>query len=161
MLEETIVEQLTEEQKSAVVKLWNHEYPIDFTLDGTTALDASIGHLVGQEHIVLTNSVKELVGWMIIFDFTLKEQDNRWFILLVDRCHQRQGLGTQLLNSAKRRNDNLNGWIAFEEGLLRSDNLMYPLPTAFYEKQDFIVHQDVKWEARPFETAMISWKADV
>lgn len=160
MLKETIVEQLTEEQKAAVVKLWNNEYPTSLTLGGIDHFDAKMGDLTGQEHIILTNNKDELVAWMLVFDFTMEGQDIRWFIILLDRSLQRQGVGTQVLNRAKERNDNLNGWMIYQEGLPMSDNAVYPLPIAFYKKHGFTMYPDIKWDAVPFDAIKISWQAN-
>lgn len=155
-MKQHITKKMTEEQKAAVVQLMNNEYPEEFHVQGNAGLNAMLGPLDEKEYIMLTNEEGTILAWYLLFDY----EGERWFIVILDKSIQRQGFGSQLIETAKSRADNLNGWVVTQSGLPLKDGRVYLEPFEFYQKHGFTINHDISWPVVACPTAKISWRAN-
>lgn len=129
---------LTVEEKHAVVRLWNQEYPKALSLTGVDAFDEYLDKLKDCHHFLVKDD-DLIVGWLV--DFI--RDDHRCFAMLLDPVVQGKGIGTALLSEAKRYNHELVGWVIDSDKHLKSDESRYRSPIGFYKKQGFEIKADV------------------
>lgn len=129
---------LTIEEKFAVVRLWNQEYPKDLSLAGVDAFDEYLEKLADRHHFLVSDEDR-IVGWLV--DFI--RDGHRCFAMLLDPAVQGKGIGSSLLKEAKKFNGELVGWVINSDEHLKADGSTYRSPIGFYEKQGFKVDRDV------------------
>lgn len=88
---------LTIAEKTAVVQLWNHEYPKDLSLAGVDAFDEYLDKLKDCHHLLVRDDDR-IAGWLV--DFI--RDDHRCFAMLLDSAIQGKGIGSALLSEAKK-----------------------------------------------------------
>jgi GNAT superfamily N-acetyltransferase len=146
---------LNDEQKSAVLKLWNQEYPDQLQYKTRDDLDSYLSHLQDAAHFLYTGSSNEVLGWA----FKFSRESARWFAVILDSSIHKKGIGTLLLNKLKDQETELHGWVVDHDSYLKSDAQVYFSPLAFYLKNEFKVIEGVRLESPLLSAAKIIWRS--
>ena len=145
---------LNTEQKHAVRKLWNTEYPKSIALKTPKDLDDYLAKLEDQNHILLLDENEKIVGWF----FGFIRDSERWFAIIVDSTFHCKGYGSILLNEAKSLYAELNGWVITSANHSRLSGEPYVSPLGFYTNHNFEVLEDVTLETEAMKTIKIKWQ---
>ncbi len=146
------IKHLSNTQKSALMNLWNQEYPKSLFLKNSTDFDTYLSSIDQAIHFLVIQK-NEIVGWFVDF----KREGENWFAMIIDRNHQHKGIGSMLLNQAKARHQKLLGWVIDQDNELRVDNSTYPSPIQFYIKNEFVVRKEVRLETPKISAVQIEW----
>lgn len=147
---------LNKKQKKEIITIWNQEYPKKLELPTIIDFEEYLNGLKDKNHIIFTDETDAIKGWLVYF---IREGE-QWFAMLIDSSHQRKGLGSELLNMAKQRNMELNGWVIDNDREPRANGLLYKSPLGFYRKNGFKVFDDVKLAKKDISGIKIRWKKD-
>lgn len=98
---------LTPGQKQIIRKLWNEEFPEKISHAALADFDTYLSNLVETNHYLLTSDFGEIEGWA----FSFIRENEKWFVILLDRATQGRGNGTALLNKLKEKEQRLCGWV--------------------------------------------------
>ena len=98
---------LNYKQKNEIIDLWNNEYPKKLKHENFDSFNLYLKNLNEQNHIVLIDENDCVKGWY--FDFI--RENKKWFAMILDSKIKGKGLGTKLLNEAKLKEKELNGWV--------------------------------------------------
>lgn len=140
-------------QKTAVLTLWNNEYPSQLAYPDVDAFNEYLDNLIKPVHYLLTSKENLIVGWA----FTFERENNRWFAIIVDSRIQRKGYGSMLLSSLKADNPTLFGWVTDHDKYVKADGSKYMSPLNFYLKNGFTLIPDQRFETNLLSAAMISF----
>jgi len=143
-------------QKEAILRLWNNEYPANLSYNDPTDFDVYLQNLTAQQHYLLLNNSNEIQGW----GFTFFRNDERWFAIILDSSIQKHGYGTLLLEHMKQSEQLLNGWVADHNNDLKSNGSVYTPPLAFYLKNGFTLCTGVRLQTEKLSAVKIMWKKD-
>lgn len=146
--------QLTEEQKAAIMQLWNAEYPAQLGYKEMSYFDNYLAALLHQRHWLYYDANGSLRGWA----FTFEREHDTWFAIIVDRTLHRKGIGTTLLNRLKQHHTLLNGWVTDHDSYNKQDGTPYPSPMPFYLANGFIVCPETRLEIEVLSAVKIQWK---
>ncbi|OEK01508.1 hypothetical protein BFP97_08225 [Roseivirga sp. 4D4] len=127
------VSTLSDSQKTAIVALWNQEYPIQVHYQNESEFDQYLNNLSDIKHFLLYPEANKLRGWAITF---LRDNE-RWFAIIIDTEIHSRGYGRSLLSKLKKDNTVLNGWVVNENQYKKSDGTVYQSPLPFYLKNGF------------------------
>ena len=144
---------LNSEEKEAVFKLWNQEYPKSLSYSKMDEFDSYLNGLLELYHVLVKDELDNIVGWYSDF----KRDNEIWFAMILDDSIQGKGIGTYLLNTAKKRNKNLSGWVIDKSENLKSDDSFYLSPLIFYLKNDFIIEKETRLELPQISAVKIKW----
>lgn len=144
---------LTDVQKKDIIQLWNTEYPLSLKYSEPEEFDRFLAGLAHISHYLITNPQGKVIAWLATF----KRDEERWFSILVNTGLQKQGLGTALLNCAKRDETELNGWMIDGNQSPKENGEIYYSPLQFYLKQQFIPLEDVRLETDKISAVKIRW----
>jgi GNAT superfamily N-acetyltransferase len=144
---------LNSEEKEAVFKLWNQEYPKSLSYSKMDEFDSYLSGLSELYHVLVKDELDNIVGWYSDF----KRDNEIWFAMILDDSIQGKGIGTYLLNTAKKRNKNLSGWVIDKSENLKSDDSFYLSPLIFYLKNDFIIEKETRLELPQISAVKIKW----
>lgn len=148
-------EELSLEQKEAVIKIWNNEYPKSVMHVTTASFDDYLNKLKDKTHFLLLDDLRNIVGWAVLF-----ERDNgRWFALLIDTRVQGKGYGTALLAKLKESERVLNGWVIDANDVPKTSGELYRSPLNFYIKNGFNVYPGERFESDAMSALKIQWTA--
>ena len=116
---------LTSAQKKEVIQLWNDEYPLRLRHENEQEFDDYLEKIDNLKHTLVFDIKDKLISWYCEFD----RDSERWFALLINLEYQGHGIGTQLLNRAKKQTNTLNAWVVDNnnEILERGTNYKSPL----------------------------------
>ncbi len=145
---------LSTEQKAAVYKLWNNEYPENLKYTAMADFDIYLNNLSNTIHYIVTKQNKPISGWGFVFD----RNNERWFAILLDSKIQKQYHGTWLLNKLKEKEDELNGWVIDHNHLLKQNGEVYSSPLEFYTKNGFIIQPSMRLETGKISAVKIRWR---
>lgn len=149
----TKTENLSNEQKQRIVELWNAEYPVQLWHPDTRSFDDYLSELRNPEYYLLVDENENIKGWLACFI----RRDEKWFALLIDSREQKKGYGSQLLNSVKEFEAEINGWVIDRDTDLKANGETYRSPLGFYEKNDFEILLDVRLESETMSAVKIRW----
>lgn len=93
-------------------------------------------------------------GWY--FDF-VREQE-KWFAIILDSSLQGKGFGTKLLNMAKEKEPELNGWVIDRDTDRKRNGDLYRSPLPFYLKNGFEKISDTRLELEKISAVKITWR---
>jgi hypothetical protein len=141
------------EQKQAILRLWNNEYPVQLQFAGQQSLDAYLEGLENKTHYFTQNADGTISGWAFVFE----REGGRWFAIIIDSSQQGTGLGTILLETLKKEENVLNGWVVDHTDYRKACKMPYISPLPFYLKNDFSVHKDTRLETEKLSAVKISW----
>jgi len=150
----TETETLNEKQKLEIIELWNSEYPRELSLSGLTDFDQYLQALSEKKYILLSNENGSVKGWLTYF----VRDHEQCFAMLLDSSLQGQGWGSKLLNLAKERNGELNGWVIDNDSELKQNGENYKSPIGFYRKNDFEIRADVQLKKKNISGIKVTWK---
>jgi len=146
-------ENLSEDQKQHIVRLWNAEYPARLRHSGTNSLDEYLSKLGNPEHYLLTDEQENIKGWLACF---LRDGE-KWFAMIVDSSEQKKGYGSRLLDEVKKHEPEINGWAMDREKDLKADGETYRSPIGFYLKNGFRILSEVRLETETMSAVKIKW----
>ncbi|GAB5522461.1 MAG: hypothetical protein Roseis2KO_03330 [Roseivirga sp.] len=147
---------LSPHQKQDIVGLWNAEYPAHLSYEDISGFDHYLDGLSDPVHFIIYDRDRHVQAWLITFT-----RDNaRWFAMILNGSLQGKGMGSKLLDEAKKLEDELNGWATDHSRDVRADGKPYPSPIGFYLKNGFEVLPDIRMEKGALSTVKIRWKRD-
>lgn len=144
---------LNSEEKEAVFKLWNQEYPKSLNYLKMEELESYLNGLSELYHVLVKDELDNIVGWYSDF----KRDNEVWFAMILDNSIQGKGIGSKLLTAAKERNEKLSGWVIDRQENLKSDGSFYLSPLAFYLKNDFVIEKETRLELPHISAVKIKW----
>ena len=147
-------DELTDDQKNAIMKLWNNEYPDHLNYQDLTDLNSYLSNLPGAQHFLC---IKEdiILGWA----FKFSRESETWFAIILDSSIQKQGIGTHLLDKLKTNEKALTGWVVDHDRYLKINGETYQSPLNFYLKNGFGVNRHLRMESPQLSAAMVKWQA--
>ncbi len=146
-------ETLTASQKEDIVKIWNAEYPVSLSYDSVKGFDDYLSKLTDIHHFFILDNLS-VIAWMCVFT----RDEERWFAMIINSSHQKKGLGKQLLQTAKKEYNLLNGWVVDKESYLKENGLPYISPLQFYFKNDFEIIKDSRLEMPHLSAVRVRWQ---
>jgi len=146
---------LTSSQKEEILYLWNQEYPEQICYPGIAELESYLVRLLEQSHILMVDNQK-IKGWYLDFN----RDNEKWFAIIMDSTYQGKGLGTKMLNLAKEKEIELNGWVIDHDRYKKRNGETYASPLPFYLKNGFKVLREVRLELEQISAVKIQWTAN-
>lgn len=146
--------ELSKTVRTEIVQLWNREYPIELNYNSQTEFDTYLEGLTEQTHVLVLDESNKIIGWY--FDFI--RENRRWFAIILDSRTHRQGIGTEILNLAKRNNAELNGWVIDIDNYKKSNGEVYESPLKFYVKNEFVVLAENRLKHDEISAVNIRWE---
>ena len=144
---------LSQSEKLQVLKLWNNEYPEKLGYNSMTAFEEYLENLTEPSHILLINQDKRIKGWY--FDF--ERENEKWFALILDTEIQGKGIGSQMLELAKQKETELNGWVIDHDKDKKKNGESYLSPLDFYLKNGFKEITANRLELNNISAVKIRW----
>lgn len=145
--------QLSKPDKIQLLELWNNEYPKKLNYNSLQDLDDYLSGLTNQSHTLILNNSDEIVGWY--FDFIRDNQ--KWFAIILDAKIQGKGFGTLLLNKAKEKEQELNGWVIDHNHNKKLNGETYQSPLAFYLTNGFSLIKQSRLKLEHISAVKIKW----
>ncbi|EAZ80424.1 GNAT family N-acetyltransferase [Algoriphagus machipongonensis] len=145
---------LSESEKLEVFDLWNNEYPEKLAHKSITDFENYLNQLKEQNHLLLINSEGKIKGWY--FDFL--RDNEKWFAIILDSKLQGKGIGTSILELAKQRESELNGWVIDHNHDKKKNSEFYKSPLKFYTKNGFKILSDSRFESRGISALKVKWE---
>jgi GNAT superfamily N-acetyltransferase len=145
---------LTDDQKNAIMKLWNNEYPDQLNYQDLTDLNSYLSNLPGAQHFLCIRE-GSILGWA----FKFSRDSETWFAIILDSSIQKQGIGTHLLDKLKADEKTLTGWVVDHDRYLKINGETYQSPLNFYLKNGFGVNRHLRMESPQLSAAMVKWQA--
>ena len=90
------------------------------------------------------------------FDFVRDNQ--KWFAIILDSKIQGKGIGTKILNLAKEKENELNGWVIDHDSDKRRNGKSYKSPLNFYLRNGFEKLSKTRLESDKISAVKIRWK---
>lgn len=146
---------LSPEQKLALLKLWNSEYPANICFN-PTEFENYLTQLNDKKHLLLIDELERIAGWF----FTFVREGEKWFAMIIRNDLQGTGLGTQFLNNAKKSETILNGWVVDHENYLAGNGKPYRSPIGFYLKNGFKICSEIRLETEKLSAVKILWERE-
>ncbi len=84
-------------------------------------------------------------------------EGEKWFAIIVDSDFHGQGLGTELLNRAKAKESELNGWVIDQDNDVKQNGDSYLSPLGFYLNNGFEQLKDKRLELQHLSAVLIRW----
>lgn len=132
--------------------MWNAEYPARLRLQDDAAFDQYLDRLE-DAHSILLSHQDMIYGWLIHFT----RDGERWFAMILDSRMHGKGYGSKMLAAAKRKNEQLHGWVIDHDREWRENGLPYKSPLAFYLKNGFSIVPGVRIEKEYISGGKIRW----
>ncbi len=140
-------------EKLEIFELWNNEYPEKLAYESMEAFESYLKSLSGKSHILLIDSNKKIKGWY--FDFT--RDGGKWFVIILDSKLHGKGFGTRILELAKQKENELNGWVIDHNNDKRMNGEIYKSPLEFYLKNGFVKLPNKRLELDKISAVCIKW----
>jgi GNAT superfamily N-acetyltransferase len=150
MIEKSSV--LNADQTICVFNLWNNEYPSQLAYENLDALLLYLQQLKNVQFFFATTT-NHILGCAFAFE---REQET-WFAILVSAAFQHKKVGTQLLHALQQHFNVLNGWVIDHGNDTKRNGEPYYSPMAFYLKNGFQVHKDVRLEIPTLSAVKVQW----
>ncbi|WP_422081173.1 GNAT family N-acetyltransferase [Ulvibacterium sp.] len=145
---------LSESEKLEILELWNREYPEKLAYGSKEEFDDYLKKGIGQSHILLIDPNRRIKGWY--FDFI--REDEKWFVLILDSKIHGKGLGTQMLELAQQKENELNGWVIDHDRDKKRSGEIYRSPLNFYLKNGFEKLTKNRLELDKISAVKIRWR---
>ncbi len=145
---------LSVSEKLEVFELWNNEYPEKLSYKEKGEFDTYLKALKEQSHILLVDINKKIKSWY--FDF--KRENEKWFAIILDSEIQGKGLGTKILELAKEKENELNGWVIDHNRDKKRNGELYNSPLNFYLKNGFEKSVIDRLELKNISAVKIKWR---
>lgn len=117
------------------------------------AFNTYLEFLEDKDHLLLNDKNGRLMGWLVCF---IRENE-RWFAMAIDQSAQGKGLGSALLNRARKRYPSLNGWVIDSDTEPKQNGEYYMSPIAFYLKNGFEIKRNVKLTKNGISGIQVKW----
>lgn len=153
-MEFTKQHELSEEDKKEILNLWNQEYPEKLNYQTLLEFEKYLEQLTEQFHILMKSNDQKIKGWY--FDFI--RENEKWFGIIIDSKLHGKGFGTKLLNLAKEKESELNGWVIDKQDDKRKNGKSYKSPLNFYLKNGFKKLDNNRLELEKISAVKIKWK---
>lgn len=152
-----IIEQteLSAEQKSRIVEMWNAEYPLSLAYGEVSEFDDYLDNLGEKKHFLMLDAANEIVGWAMVFE----RENAKWFAIIIDGKLQGKGFGVKLIDALKSSEQRLFGWVIDNNESVKANGAKYHSPLGFYRKIGFRVHENEKIEKQNISGVKIEWDA--
>lgn len=147
--------ELSEQEKSQVYAIWNHEYPEKLIFNELSELDNYLQSLTNLTQFLFVKDKDIVLGWAIKFD----RENERWFVIILSEKIKGKGLGRQMLEELKKGERVLNGWVIDHNNDRKKNGEMYVSPLKFYEKCDFEILADTRLELEKISAVKIRWSS--
>ena len=145
---------LNKHQRESLNKLWNDEYPENFSHSDLSDFESYLNNLAKQSHILLVNDRGEIKGWY--FDFI--RENEKWFAMISDSKVHGKGFGSKLLKLAKEKEQELNGWVIDHNNDKKHNGETYKSPIEFYRKNGFEILPTNRLELDKLSAVKIKWQ---
>lgn len=152
-MELTTHHKLNSEDIESLFDIWNAVYPKEATFQKTEDIIRYLSDKIHPKHFVARNSNDRMIGWLMTFT----RDQSRFFVLLVDKKVQAQGIGTRLMASAIKDEDSLNGWVVTRKGHYLLDGTPYFSPLEFYKRLGF-QETTTTVTINNLETTLLRWE---
>lgn len=152
-----IIEQteLSDEEKSRIIEMWNAEYPSDIAHPGIPSFNEYLSKVTDRKHFLLIDESQKIVGWAMMF----VRDDAKWFVIIVDGKFQGKGFGIKLLDALKAAENHFFGWVINNDNYKKANSENYRSPLGFYKKIGFVVHENEKLIKENISGVKIEWNA--
>ena len=141
-------------ERLEIFELWNKEYPEKLSYKSTREFDKYLENLTEQSHILLIDDDRKITGWY--FDFI--RENGKWFAIILDSKIQGKGFGTKILNLAKEKEIELNGWVIDHNMDKKRNGEYYKSPLNFYLQSGFEKLSKSRLELDKISAVQIKWK---
>ncbi len=145
--------ELSKTWKTEILELWNNEYPKKLNYISLMDFENYLENLTDQSHILMLNESKKIEGWY--FDFIRERK--KWFAIILDSKIHGQGFGTEILNLAKEKESELNGWVIDHNNDKKQNGEFYKSPLDFYLRNGFEKLSDKRLELDQLSAVKIKW----
>jgi GNAT superfamily N-acetyltransferase len=146
---------LTLEQQRDILSLWNSEYPFTLYLPDISFLQEYLASLTNSNHILVSDCEGSIKGWLTTFD----KADERWFVIIIGKELQRQGIGKKLLDISKCAAPELHGWVIDGDEFIKDNGEPYQSPLNFYLKNGFRTIPEIRLETVALSAIKIKWSS--
>lgn len=146
--------ELSKSDKIQILELWNNEYPEKLAYSTLNSFEDYLENLLEQSHILMIDESQNIRGWC--FDFI--RENEKWFVIVVDSKLHGIGLGTKLLNAAKEKEVELNGWVVDHNRDRKKNGDFYRSPLDFYLKNGFEKLSESRLVLDKISAVKIKWK---
>ncbi len=146
--------ELSKYDKKEILNLWNAEYPEKLNYQTLSEFNNYLGNLTEQSHILMKNENQSIKGWY--FDFI--RENEKWFAIILDSAFHGKGFGTKILNLAKKKESELNGWVIDNNNEKKKNGELYKSPLDFYLKNGFKKLDKIRLELEILSAVKIKWK---
>jgi GNAT superfamily N-acetyltransferase len=147
---------LTDQQKEAVLAIWNAEYPKQLQIFDKAAFDSFLLSLISPEYYLFKNSGAAIFGWAAVF---YRDRMRNFFIML-SGSSQGKGYGTTLLNALKGKENSLFGWVIDHGNDVKANGTPYLSPINFYEENGFMINHGLRLENNMLSAVNVVWNAN-
>jgi GNAT superfamily N-acetyltransferase len=144
---------LTTAQKEMICHLWNKEYPKKLAVTSTD-FDVYLKSSANQTHYFILENAIDIIGWAYTFD----RARERWLSIIIDKTHQRKGLGHLLLNLIKDKETHLSGWVIDHPNDVKENGDPYVSPLPFYIHHGFVAIPQTRLEDDKISAVKIQWR---
>jgi len=145
---------LTVDQKSSVLRIWNEEYPKQMNYKSIEELNVYLSGLVNVVHFLILNNDEEVLGWAFKFSRDLQ----RWFVIILSNTIHEKGWGSKMLQKIIENEVEMNGWVVDKDLYTKSDSTIYRSPLAFYHKNGFISVSESRLETQDLSAVKIIYR---
>ena len=146
--------ELSKTDKEEILDLWNNEYPEKLNYQTISEFENYLENLTEQSHILMRSENQSIKGWY--FDFI--RENEKWFAIILDSKFHRKGFGTKILNLAKEKESELNGWVSDKGNDKKKNGELYKSPLNFYLKNGFEKIAKNRLELEKLSAVKIKWK---
>jgi len=145
--------ELSKIDKKEILNLWNNEYPEKLNYENLADFEIYLKNLVEQSHILMIDENKKIRGWYIDFN----RDCEKWFAIILDSKLQSRGFGTTILNLAKEKETELNGWVIDHNNDKKKNGNTYKSPLNFYLNNGFKKLAENRLELEKISAVKIKW----
>jgi len=145
--------ELSELDKVQTCQLWNNEYPEKLTFSSHDDFEEYLTKLSALSHILMLDNSGNIRGWY--FDFI--RENKKWFVVILDSNIHGLGYGTTILNEAKKKESELNGWVIDHNTDRKRNGEIYKSPLGFYMQNGFIKLSECRMELDVISAVRIKW----
>ena len=144
---------LNEQAKRQVLDLWNNEYPEKLSYNNLADFDNYLQNQSNLTHFLLTSDENLIIGWALTFD----RENEKWFAIILSEKIKGEGLGRKMLDSLKKTESILNGWVIDHNEDKKKNGQKYISPLKFYEKCGFEILTKERLELDKISAVKIKW----
>ncbi|WP_313552834.1 N-acetyltransferase [Sphingobacterium multivorum] len=144
--------ELDRNEKIAIMRLWNEEYPAAMAYSSLSAFENYLESLSQPQHILVKQN-EQILGWSSKFDRDAK----RWFVIILSSLLHKKRIGSNLLDKLKSEEIELNGWVIDHHMEKKNNNYLYNSPLGFYMKNGFELEPNQRLETSNLSAVKITW----